>query len=68
MIGRLVVSPRLAATGIGANVNGGLAIDTDALDGVVRYRLTVFFLDIGEDRVSFWNFFWGLAFSTERSR
>jgi len=52
-----------AAAGVFADVDRRLAVHAQSYD---RYAFTglIFGLDVGEDGVGFWDFFWGLALST----
>ncbi len=67
VVGCLVIAPRLAAPRVLANIDRRLAVDAQANDGFALASALVVF-DIGEDGVGFWDFFWGLALSTGRSR
>jgi len=67
VVGCLVIASRLAAPGVLANIHRRLAVHAQAHDGFALASALVL-LDIGEDRVGFWDFFWGLALSTGRSR
>ena len=67
VVGCLVIAPRLAAPGVLANIHCRLAVHAQAHDGFALAN-ALMLLDIGEDGVGFWDFFWGLALSTGRSR
>jgi hypothetical protein len=62
-----VVTPRLAATRVVANLHRRLAVHAQAHDGFVL-AIAVTFPDVGENGVGFRDFFWGLALSTGRNR
>jgi hypothetical protein len=74
-----VVSGPVVATGLPTSrivpdLHRGFAVDAQALDlpflagCSLRYGLSVFFRDVGEDGVRFREFFWGLALMTLRRR
>jgi hypothetical protein len=63
----LVVAPSLPAAGILANLHRGLAVHAQAHDGLGLGGV-VLLLKVGEDGVGLGQFFWGLAFTTGRSR
>jgi hypothetical protein len=67
VVGRLVVTPRLASARVVANIHRRLAVHAQAHDGFAL-AISVMFPDVGEDGVGFGDFFWGLALSTGRSR
>jgi hypothetical protein len=69
-----VVATGLPTSRIVPDLHRGFAVDAQALDlprlagFFLRYGLPVFFRDVGEDGVRFWEFFWGLALTTLRRR
>lgn len=68
MIGRTSLPTGELATRRGADVDGGLTVDAHALERALRFGLSVFFVEIGKERVRFGGFFWGLALITGRNR
>lgn len=66
VIGGLIVAACFPASRIVANLHRGFAIYAQALDCFIWLR--IFCLQVGEDGVGFWNFFWGLALTTLRRR
>jgi len=63
----VVVNGLVVAAGVLADVHRGLAVHAQSHDRTAFAGL-VLVLDVGEDRIGFWDFFWGLALSTGRSR
>jgi len=64
----LVVATGEAAAGKLADLYGGFTIDTPSFDATRCYRLGVFFLILSKMASVSGIFFWGLAFTTLRSR
>lgn len=67
MIGSPVVSTRLAATRVLADFHCRLTVHAHAQNARV-FAARIFGVDVGEDGVGFWDFFWGFALSTGRRR
>ncbi len=68
VVGGLVITPSFPAAGIIPDVHGGLAVHAQSLGLASLPGFSVLFMEIGEEGIGLWNFFWGLALSTGRSR
>lgn len=68
VVGGLIVTSSFSPSGIVADLYGRLAVHAQALGLPSFPALSVLFMEVGEDGVGLWNFFWGLALSTGRSR
>lgn len=68
MIRSFVVASGCSATRIFPDIHGGLAVHAQATGLAPVNPLPIFLPDVGEDGIRFWNFFWGFALTTGRSR